>query len=94
MAATSKPRKKNYTDYKQTNKQDNKEINKQATYSRLSRLLHILHHWASKFTTMIIKHKQTTDYIHWASKIATSANKHADKIIYKTDSTSIEFKKG
>ena len=51
-------------------------------------------HWASKFATMIIKHKQTTDYIHWASKIATSANKHADKIIYKTDSTSIEFKKG
>ena len=49
-------------------------------------------HWASKFATMIIKHKQTTDY--WASKIATSANKHADKIIYKTDSTSIEFKKG
>ena len=43
---------------------------------------------------MIIKHKQTTNYIHWASKIATSANKHADKIIYKTDNTSIEFKKG
>ena len=35
--------KKNCTDYKQTNKQDNKEINKQATYARLSRLLHILH---------------------------------------------------
>ena len=51
-------------------------------------------HWASKFATMIIKHKQTTDYIHWASKIATSAIKRADKIIYKTDSTSIEFKKG
>ena len=51
-------------------------------------------HWASKFATMIIKHKQTADYIHWASKIATSANKHADKIIYKTDSTLIEFKKG
>ena len=43
---------------------------------------------------MIIKHKQTADYIHGASKIATSANKHADKIIYKTDSTSIELKKG
>ena len=42
---------------------------------------------------MIIKHKQTADYIHWASKIATSANKHADKIIYKTDSTSIESRK-
>ena len=51
-------------------------------------------HWASKFATMIIKHKQTADYIHCASKIATSANKHTDKIIYKTDSTSIEFKKG
>ena len=51
-------------------------------------------HWASKFATMIIKHKQTSDYIHWASKIATSATKHADKIIYKTDSTSIEFTKG
>ena len=51
-------------------------------------------HWASKFATMIIKHKQTADNIHWASKIATSANKHADKTIYKTDSTSIEFKKG
>ena len=43
---------------------------------------------------MIIKHKQTADYIHWASQIATNANKHADKIIYKTDNTSIEFKKG
>ena len=51
-------------------------------------------HWVSKFTTMIIKHKQTADYIHWASKIATSAIKHADKIIYRTDNTSIEFKKG
>ena len=51
-------------------------------------------HWASKFTTVIIKHKQTIDYIRWASKIATSANKHGDKIIYKTDNTSIEFKKG
>ena len=51
-------------------------------------------HWASKFATMIIKHKQITDYIHWASKIATSANKHADKIIYKTVSTLIEFNKG
>ena len=43
---------------------------------------------------MIIKHKQTTDYIHWAPRIATGATKHADKIIYKTDNTSIEFKKG
>ena len=43
---------------------------------------------------VIIEHNMTIDYIHWASKIATSANKHADKIIYKTDSTSIEFKKG
>ena len=51
-------------------------------------------HWASNFATMIIKHKQTTDYIHWASKIATSANKHVDKTIYKTDISSIEFKKG
>ena len=45
-------------------------------------------HWAST------GHKQTADYIHAASKIATSATKHTDKIIYKTDSTSIEFKKG
>ena len=51
-------------------------------------------HWASKFATMIIKHKQTTDYIDWASKIATSTIKHGDKIIYKTDNTSIDFKKG
>ena len=43
---------------------------------------------------MVIKHKQIADYIHWPSKITTSANKHADKIIYKTDNTSIEFKKG
>ena len=43
---------------------------------------------------MIIKHKQTADYIHWASKIATSANKHADKIIYENDSTLIEYRKG
>ena len=43
IAATSKPWKKNCNDYKQTNKQDNKEINKQATNARLSRLLHILH---------------------------------------------------
>ena len=51
-------------------------------------------HRASKFATMITKHKQTANYIHWASKIATNANKHANKIIYKTDSTSIKFKKG
>ena len=51
-------------------------------------------HWASKFVTMIIKDKQTADYIHWASKLATSANKHTDKIIYKTNISSIEFKKG
>ena len=51
-------------------------------------------HWASKFTTTIIRHNQTTDYIHSTSKIATSENKHADKIIYKTDNTSIEFNKG
>ena len=51
-------------------------------------------HWASMFATMIIKHKQTADYIHLASKIAASSTKHADKIIYKTDNTSIEFKKG
>ena len=51
-------------------------------------------HRASKFATMVIKHKQTADYIHWASNIATSANKHADKIIYKTDNTSIDSKKG
>ena len=51
-------------------------------------------HWASNFATMIIKQKQTADYIHWASKITTSANKHTDKIIYKTDSISIEIKKG
>ena len=43
---------------------------------------------------MIIKHKQTSDYIHGASKMATSAIKYAYKIIYKTDITSIEFKKG
>ena len=40
------------------------------------------------------KAQVTADYIHWAAKIATNANKHAEKIIYKTDSTSIEFKKG
>ena len=51
-------------------------------------------HWASKFATIIIKHKQTVDYIHLASKIAIGANKHAEKIIYKIDSTSTEFKKG
>ena len=43
---------------------------------------------------MIIKYKQIADYIHWASNITASANKHDDKIIYQTDSTSIEFKKG
>ena len=35
--------KKNCTDYKETTKHDKKEINKQATNARLSRLLHILH---------------------------------------------------
>ena len=44
-------------------------------------------HWATKFATMIRKHKQTADYIHWALKIATSANKCTDKRIYKTEST-------
>jgi hypothetical protein len=35
IVATSKLWKKNYSDYKQTNKQDYKEINKQATNARL-----------------------------------------------------------
>ena len=43
---------------------------------------------------MIIKHMKAANYIHGASKIATGANKHANKKIYKTDNTSIEFKKG
>ena len=45
-------------------------------------------HLESKFATVIIKHNMTTDYIHWASKVTTSAYKRADKIIYKTESTS------
>ena len=43
IVATRKPRKKNCSDYNQTNKQDNKETNKKQHYSRLLRLLHILH---------------------------------------------------
>ena len=35
IVATRKMRKKNCSDYKQTTKQDNKEINKQATNARL-----------------------------------------------------------
>ena len=38
-----KNRKKNCSDYKQTTKQDNKEINKQAINASLLALLHILH---------------------------------------------------
>ena len=41
--ATRKTQKKNYSDYKQTTKQDNKEINKQAIKASLLPLLHILH---------------------------------------------------
>ena len=26
-------------------------------------------HWASKFATMIIKHKHTADYIHWHQRL-------------------------
>lgn len=38
-----KKQKKNYSDYKETTKQDNKEINKQAINASLLPLLHILH---------------------------------------------------
>ena len=41
--STRKTQKKNCSDYKQTTKQDNKEINKQATNTSLLQLLHILH---------------------------------------------------
>ena len=41
--ATRKKQKKNCSDYKQTTKQDNKEINKQAINASLLPLLHILH---------------------------------------------------
>ena len=41
--ATRKTQKKNCSDYKQTTKQDNKEINMHATNARPLRLLHILH---------------------------------------------------
>ena len=41
--ATRKIQKKNYSDYKQTTKQGNKEINKQAINASLLPLLHILH---------------------------------------------------
>ena len=40
--ATRKTLKKNCSDYKQTTKQDNKEINKQAINASLLPLLHIL----------------------------------------------------
>ena len=43
---------------------------------------------------MIIKHKQTADYIHWASKVATIAYKCADKRIYKTESASEGIRPG
>ena len=42
---------------------------------------------------MIIKGNQTADYIHWVSMVATSAKKCVDKIIYKPNSTSTQFKK-
>ena len=43
IVATRKKQKKNCSDYKQTTKQDNKEINKQAINASLLPLLHILH---------------------------------------------------
>ena len=43
IVATRKTQKQNCSDYKQTTKQDNKEINKQAIKASLLLLLHILH---------------------------------------------------
>jgi hypothetical protein len=51
-------------------------------------------HRALKFATSDNKAEPDSRLHTLGNKIATSANKHADKIIYKTDNTSIEFKKG
>ena len=76
--ATRKTQEKICSDYKQTTKQDNKEINKQAINSLLL-LLHILHPLASKFATSANIGNKAAYYIHGPSKLATSANKRGSK---------------
>ena len=66
IMATRKTRKKNCSDYKQTTKQDNKEINKQATNARLLRLLHILHPLGIKVRHQC-KYREQSSILHTLS---------------------------
>ena len=78
---TSKPWKKNCSDYKQTTKQDNKEINKQATKARLLRILHIFHPLGIKLHHLC-KYREQSNILHTPpSKLATRANKRGSKTI-------------
>ena len=59
-----KNRKKNCSDYKQTTKQDKKEINKQAINASLLLLLHILHPLGIKVNHQCKYREQSRYYIH------------------------------
>ena len=74
-----KNRKKNCSGYKQTTKQDNKEINKQAIHASLLPLLHILHPLGIKVRHQCKYREKAAYCIHWPSKLATSANKRGSK---------------
>ena len=77
--ATRKTQKKNCSDYKQTTKQDNKEINKKQLALAYYRYYTYYIHWASKFATSANIGNKAAYYIHWPSKLATSANKCGSK---------------
>ena len=77
--ATRKTQNKNYSDYKQTTKKDNKEINKKAINASLLPYYTYYIHWASKFATSANIRNKAAYYIHWPSKLATSANKRGNK---------------
>ena len=77
--ATRKTQKTNSSDYKQTTKQENKEINKQATNVGYYGYYTYYIHWASKFATSANIGNKAAYYIHWLSKLATSANKRGNK---------------
>ena len=63
--ATRKTQKKNYSDYKQTTKQDNKEINKKQLTLGYHGYYTYYIHWASKFATSANIGITTAHYIQW-----------------------------
>src|SRR3989337_2189286 len=93
IVATRKTRKNNCSDYKQTTKQDNKEINKQATNASLLQLLHILHPLGIKVRHQY-KYREQSSILHTlAVKIGHQCKYTRQQNKSITETTSEELKK-